>query len=78
MSLISNFTYRAMYFGFFDFAKKKVKNYEDKNFFTKFLIAQIVNGSAETLNYPTDTLRRRMMMNAGLEKKIYKNTIDCF
>lgn len=34
--------------------------------------------SSETINYPFDTIRRRMMMNAGLEKKMYENTIDCY
>lgn len=33
---------------------------------------------SETINYPFDTIRRRMMMNAGLEKKMYENSVDCF
>lgn len=37
----------------------------------------MVNGAAETINYPTDTIRRSMMMNSGLKEKIYLNTFDC-
>lgn len=39
MSLISNFSYRAMYFGFFDFAKSIVPDYDKKNLFLKFCVA---------------------------------------
>jgi len=58
MSLASNFTYRSMYFGFWDFAKYYIKDYQDKSFLFKFMIAQLVSSSSETINYPTDTIRR--------------------
>ena len=77
MTLISNFTYRGMFFGFYDAGKKFITNYDELNIFYKFLFAQIVSSTSETINYPTDTIRRSMMMNSGLEKKIYKNSFDC-
>lgn len=39
MSMFSNFGYRAMYFGFWDLAKKMIKDYDDKSFFVKFCVA---------------------------------------
>lgn len=77
MSLLSVFTYRGMYFGFFDTGKKMVEDYSSKPFLYKFAFAQIITATSETVNYPTDTIRRRMMMNSGLETKIYKDSIDC-
>lgn len=35
------------------------------SFFAKFLFAQIVTSSSETLAYPLDTIRRRLMMESG-------------
>lgn len=48
-------------------------------FFSKFLFAQIVTSSSETLAYPLDTIRRRLMMESGkpLEQRMYKGTLDC-
>lgn len=77
MTLFSNFTYRGMFFGFFDAGKKLIKDYDQLNLFYKFLFAQLVSGSSEVINYPTDTIRRSMMMNSGLKKKIYDNTFIC-
>ena len=77
MSLISVFTYRAMYFGFFDTGKRRIDDFLNKPLWFKFCFAQFVTAGSETLNYPTDTIRRRMMMNAGLKKKLYNNSIEC-
>ena len=46
----------------------------------RFLAAQIVSLTAGTACYPIDSVRRRLMMQAGLpiEKRIYKNSLDCF
>lgn len=77
MSLFSVFTYRGMYFGFFDTGKKMVEDYNSKPLWYKFAFAQLITMSSETINYPTDTIRRRMMMNSGLKEKMYKNSVDC-
>ncbi len=48
-------------------------------FFARFLFAQVVTSSSETLAYPLDTIRRRLMMESGkaLDKRQYRGTIDC-
>eukprot|EP00581_Thalassiosira_minuscula_P027992 CAMPEP_0183750338 /NCGR_PEP_ID=MMETSP0739-20130205/1007_1 /TAXON_ID=385413 /ORGANISM="Thalassiosira miniscula, Strain CCMP1093" /LENGTH=402 /DNA_ID=CAMNT_0025986337 /DNA_START=1 /DNA_END=1209 /DNA_ORIENTATION=+ len=46
----------------------------------RFLAAQIVSVVAGTACYPIDSIRRRLMMQAGLrrEERLYKNSFDCF
>jgi solute carrier family 25 (adenine nucleotide translocator) protein 4/5/6/31 len=46
----------------------------------RFLAAQIVSIVAGTACYPIDSIRRRLMMQAGLPKedRLYKNSLDCF
>lgn len=51
---------------------------KDKNIFLRFLTAQFVTGLAGFFAYPLDTVRRRLMMQSGSDKVIYKGTIDCF
>ncbi|GLJ05669.1 hypothetical protein SUGI_0022720 [Cryptomeria japonica] len=43
-----------------------------------WLAAQAVTTSAGFLSYPLDTVRRRMMMQSGLEHRVYRNTWDCW
>ena len=45
----------------------------------RFLAAQIVSLTAGTACYPIDSVRRRLMMQAGLpiEQRLYKNSLDC-
>lgn len=43
----------------------------------KFMVAQAVTASAGILSYPFDTIRRRLMMQAGKSEKLYNGTIDC-
>ncbi|KAG4197712.1 hypothetical protein ERO13_A05G041450v2 [Gossypium hirsutum] len=40
-------------------------------------IYSAVTTSAGLLSYPLDTVRRRMMMQSGLEKPMYHSTLDC-
>ena len=46
----------------------------------RFLAAQIVSITAGTVCYPIDSIRRRLMMQAGVPKedRLYKNSFDCF
>jgi len=46
----------------------------------RFLAAQIVSIVAGTACYPIDSIRRRLMMQAGLpkEERLYVNSFDCF
>lgn len=77
ISIPSIFLYRGLYFGFWDIGKSLIPDYKDRSLFLKFALAQTVTMTSETLSYPTDTIRRRMMMNSGLQEKIYKNTMHC-
>lgn len=38
---------------------------------------QVITSSAGVAIYPWDTVRRRMMMQAGRLEPIYKNSLDC-
>jgi len=66
--------YRGAYFGLFDTG---VAMFEPKTLFSKWVIAQSVTAVAGIASYPFDTVRRRMMMQAGREK-IYNNTMHCW
>jgi solute carrier family 25 (adenine nucleotide translocator) protein 4/5/6/31 len=46
----------------------------------RFLVAEFVTLTAGTICYPFDSVRRRMMMQAGLplDKRLYRNSIHCF
>lgn len=46
----------------------------------RFLAAQIISIFAGTACYPIDSIRRRLMMQAGIpkEKRLYRNSFDCF
>ena len=76
-SLVSIFTYRAMYFGSWDTAKAKIEDFESLNLLIRLMLAQTITTVSETINYPLDTIRRRMMMNAGLSEKLYSNSLVC-
>ena len=46
----------------------------------RFLAAQTVSIVAGTACYPIDSIRRRLMMQAGVpkEERLYRNSFDCF
>ena len=83
VSVAGIFTYRAFYFGGYDAGKSFIwgSEQEQKNssIFARFLFAQFVTSTSETLAYPLDTIRRRLMMESGKakEERMYKGTIDC-
>ncbi|CAG7838434.1 unnamed protein product [Allacma fusca] len=72
--------YRACYFGFFDTAKGFLPNPKSTPFLISWAIAQTVTVGSGIISYPWDTVRRRMMMQAGLPpaEQRYKNTGDCW
>ena len=47
--------------------------------FHRFLFAQAITSSSETLAYALDTIRRRLMMESGkaADQRTYRGTIDC-
>ena len=46
----------------------------------RYVAAQIVSITAGTACYPIDSVRRRLMMEAGIprEQRFYNNSFDCF
>ena len=71
--------HRGIYFGGFDTAKEVMaKDSMEIPFWKRWLAAQVVTTSAGLVSYPLDTVRRRMMMQAGLEQQLYTNTWDCW
>ena len=78
ISVIGIFLYRAFYFGGFDTAKKiAFEDYEKKQFYQKFLVAQAVTAFAGFISYPLDTVKRRLMMQAGNREVMYRGSWDC-
>ncbi|TXG61216.1 hypothetical protein EZV62_012579 [Acer yangbiense] len=72
--------HRGLYFGGFD-TMKEILAEESKPelaLWKRWAVAQAVTTSAGLLSYPLDTVRRRMMMQSGMEKPMYHNTRDCW
>ncbi|CAM9279064.1 unnamed protein product [Heterosigma akashiwo] len=68
--------YRGAYFGMYDTAKGALLA-PDSSIFSKWAVAQAVTAAAGIVSYPFDTVRRRMMMQAG-GKQLYNGTMDCW
>ncbi|KAF5726155.1 ADP ATP carrier protein [Tripterygium wilfordii] len=78
-SLHGMVVHRGLYFGGFDTIKEVMS--EDSKpvpLWKRWIVAQAVTTSAGLLSYPLDTVRRRMMMQSGLEKPMYQSTRDCW
>jgi len=73
------FMYRGLYFGFYDTSKVLVfDENKDYAFILKMLVAQGCVMGAELISYPTDTVKRKLMMQSGKAVLEYKGAIDCF
>jgi len=71
--------YRASYFGGFDTAKSLLlTDPKNTSFLVSWGIAQVVTTIAGIVSYPFDTVRRRMMMQAGRGDVLYSSTLDCW
>lgn len=71
--------YRAAFFGGFDTAKGIfIKDPKNPPILLSWLLAQCVTTAAGFISYPFDTVRRRMMMQAGRGEVLYTSTLDCW
>jgi solute carrier family 25 (adenine nucleotide translocator) protein 4/5/6/31 len=72
--------YRGAYFGLYDTAKGALlgENEKDASILAKWVIAQAVTAVSGVVSYPFDTVRRRLMMQAGASEKMYSGTLDCW
>lgn len=71
--------YRAAFFGGYDTAKSYFLGHtKNPPVFQSWLIAQTVTTMAGFTSYPFDTVRRRMMMQAGRGEKLYSSTLNCW
>ena len=87
IALASVTVYRVVYLGGYDFLKSEmhVNNGDGAvpqtaTIGQKFLAAQIVSMAASISYYPLDSVRRRMMMEAGKvhHQRLYRNSMHCF
>lgn len=71
--------YRAAFFGGYDTLRDVVLA-DPKNapIYQKWMVAQFVTTLAGIISYPFDTVRRRMMMQAGRADVLYSSTVDCY
>mmetsp|Transcript_9358 Transcript_9358/g.16975 ORF Transcript_9358/g.16975 Transcript_9358/m.16975 type:complete len:322 (-) Transcript_9358:80-1045(-) len=73
--------FRALHLGGYDFLKAEMGRRDEKNkVWKRFLLAQVVSITSGTICYPIDTVRRRLMMEAGKKegKVMYRGGLDCF
>ncbi|KAL9689148.1 hypothetical protein QQ045_033580 [Rhodiola kirilowii] len=79
-SLQGMVVHRGLYFGGFDTMKEIMseENKPEAALWKRWLVAQAVTTSAGLISYPLDTVRRRMMMQSGVENSMYHNTLDCW
>ncbi|XP_047044107.1 probable ADP,ATP carrier protein At5g56450 [Lolium rigidum] len=76
-SLHGMIVHRGLYFGGFDTAKDMLVPL-DSPLWQRWVTAQAVTSTAGLISYPLDTVRRRMMMQSGMEVQMYSSTLDCW
>ncbi|CAN8253007.1 unnamed protein product [Cochlearia groenlandica] len=81
-SLHGVIVHRGLYFGGFDTVKEVFSSEEDSKpelaLWKRWGLAQCVTTSAGLASYPLDTVRRRIMMQSGMERPMYSGTLDCW
>ncbi|MFS8030463.1 putative mitochondrial carrier protein [Helianthus anomalus] len=79
-SLQGMVVHRGLYFGGFDTMKEKMSKNTPSEvaLWKRWIVAQAVTTSAGLLSYPLDTVRRRMMMQSGIDRPMYRSTLDCW
>uniref|UniRef100_F1LB11 ADP/ATP translocase n=1 Tax=Ascaris suum TaxID=6253 RepID=F1LB11_ASCSU len=73
------FLYRGAYYGLFDSAKVLISKKENSqiSFMAAFIVGQVVTFTAAFISYPWDTVRRRLMMQAGRNDILYRGVWHC-
>ncbi|KDO25986.1 hypothetical protein SPRG_08639 [Saprolegnia parasitica CBS 223.65] len=69
--------YRAAFFGGYDTCRDVVVG-PTAPLWQKWIAAQVVSTGAGFVAYPFDTVRRRMMMQAGRTDVLYTSTLHCW
>jgi solute carrier family 25 (adenine nucleotide translocator) protein 4/5/6/31 len=75
-SVFGIFMYRGLYFGVYDSAKPVVMK-KDDSIVKKFFFAQFCVIFSETLAYPTDTVKRMLMLQSNKKEVMYTGAFDC-
>jgi solute carrier family 25 (adenine nucleotide translocator) protein 4/5/6/31 len=75
-AVIGIFLYRGLYFGVYDSGKPMVLKDKDL-FIKKFLFAQCCVIFSETISYPTDTVKRMLMLQSARKDVMYNGVVDC-
>jgi solute carrier family 25 (adenine nucleotide translocator) protein 4/5/6/31 len=70
------FFYRGLYFGMYDSGKELFLQ-KDSSYIQKFFFAQFCVLFAEGISYPTDTVKRKLMLQSGRTEVQYTGTRDC-
>jgi solute carrier family 25 (adenine nucleotide translocator) protein 4/5/6/31 len=79
----SIFFYRGLYFGIYDTGKELLLKdctivFDlDDPLWLRILWAQATVIFSETLSYPGDTIKRKMMMQSLKAEKMYSGSLDC-
>ncbi|OQR91813.1 ADP/ATP translocase [Achlya hypogyna] len=79
VSVAGNIVYRAAFFGGYDTARDVLlEDPKAAPIWQKWVVAQVVTTGAGLISYPFDTVRRRVMMQAGRQDVLYSSTLDCW
>ena len=83
VALIGGVYYRVLYLGGYDAIKSELlhdTSAEQLTWFQRLSLAQSISLMAGTLSYPMDSIRRRMMMQAGQPRqdRLYRSGWHCF
>jgi solute carrier family 25 (mitochondrial adenine nucleotide translocator), member 4/5/6/31 len=84
IALFGGVFYRLLFLGGYDALKSELllmrTDQEELTLTQRFACAQTISLTSGTLCYPLDSVRRRMMMQAGVPRaeRKYVNSIDCF
>ncbi|THG21865.1 hypothetical protein TEA_021205 [Camellia sinensis var. sinensis] len=72
--------HRSLYFGGFDTIKEMMseESKPEVALWKRWVAAQAATTSAGLVSYPLDTVRRRIMMQSGLDLPMYRSTLDCW